>query len=459
MLKIYNSLSKEKETFTPIKSGEISFYVCGNTVYDYCHLGHARTMVAFDVIVRHLRFIGYQVNHIRNITDIDDKIINRANENGESIDELTDRMIEAQREDEKALNLMPPDHEPRATNNIDEIIKLITVLIDKEHAYVAENGDVFFEVSSFKSYGKLSNKDLSGQQSGARIDIVKEKRAPLDFVLWKKAKPNEPSWTSPWGAGRPGWHIECSAMSMAALGNHFDIHAGGADLLFPHHENEIAQSESATGETFANYWMHTGFLQVDKEKMSKSLGNFFTIKEILNDWSAEVVRYFLISSHYRSQLNYSTETLNNAHEALKRLYQTLKESDLNNDVVIEKDNPWLKRYHDAMNDDFNTPQALSVLFDLSREINRLSEPDDKAYYAAILKQLGNQLGILYNNPNDFLMSGVSSIDKDSIDKMIEERNQARQDKDWSKADTIRDKLDAMGIEILDGQGETTWRKR
>lgn len=459
MLKLYNSLTKQKETFKPIAQGKINFYVCGNTVYDFCHLGHARTMVAFDVIVRHLRAIGFDVNHTRNITDIDDKIIKRAIENNETIEELTTRMIEAQREDEKALNLLTPTHEPKATDNIAGIIRLIEQLIEKEHAYIGKNGDVFFEVSTFSDYGKLSNKDIEGQVSGARIDVVQEKRAPLDFVLWKQSKPDEPFWESPWGNGRPGWHIECSAMSMRYLGSHFDIHAGGADLLFPHHENEIAQSECANGETFANYWLHTGFLQVNKEKMSKSLGNFFTIKDLLKEWPGEVIRYFLTTSHYRSQLNYSTDALVNANDALKRLYQTLKGVQVDNTYILDPENSWVKRFRDAMNDDFNTPVALSVLFDLSREINRMTVEKTIKEHASLLKALGNQLGLLYESPNDFLTQGVETDERTVIESLIEERNKARLAKDFTKADSIRAKLDDMGIELLDSQAGTTWQKR
>jgi cysteinyl-tRNA synthetase len=459
MLKIYNSLTKQKELFKPLEKGKISFYVCGNTVYDYCHLGHARTMVAFDIIVRHLRSLNYDVNHIRNITDIDDKIIQRANENNESITSLTERMIEAQREDERALNLITPTDEPKATDNIQNIIQLIQTLIDKGHAYVGKNGDVYFEVSTFETYGKLSNKDIEGQQAGSRVDIVDDKKASLDFVLWKKSKPNEPFWASPWGEGRPGWHIECSAMSIAALGNHFDIHAGGADLQFPHHENEIAQSECATGETFANYWMHTGFLQVQKEKMSKSLGNFFTIKEVLKEWPAEVIRYFLISSHYRSQLNYSKEALSNANEGLKRLYQTLNGIETQKNVQINKDSPWLIRFNNVMNDDFNTPQALSVLFDLSREINKSSDEEKIKEHAGILKELATRLGLLSLSPEAFLKLGIKDSEEVEIADLLAQRKDARQNKDWAKADKIRDTLDAMGIDILDSKDGTSWQKR
>lgn len=455
MLVIYNSLTQKKETFTPLVDGKVSMYVCGNTVYDYCHLGHARTMVAFDLIVRHLKSIGYDVNYVRNITDIDDKIINRANENGETIDELTGRMIAAQREDEKALGLLTPSLEPKATDHIAEIISLISTLIESKHAYVGGDGDVFFRVKSFGNYGQLSKKSIDDLLSGMRVDVNDNKENPLDFVLWKKAKAGEPSYPSPWGEGRPGWHIECSAMSGKHLGDTFDIHGGGFDLQFPHHENEIAQSVAATKGEFARVWMHTGFLQVNKEKMSKSLGNFFVIKDALNEFSGEVLRYFFCASHYRSQLNYSRDNLTHAHDSLKRLYQALASIDLPANAVPNEN--WLEQYNQAMNDDFNTPKALSVLFDLAKAVNKAQE-NDKAELAVTLRALGERLGILQLNPHTFLQEGESSESVQLIESLIAKRNEARANKDWAHADAFRDELTKLGIELLDGADGTQWRK-
>lgn len=458
-IKLYNSFTNQKENFVPIEAGKVSFYACGQTVYDYCHIGHARTMTAFDVIVRHFRAMGYEVNYVRNITDIDDKIINRANENGESISELTERMIEIMHQDEQQLNLLPVDQEPRATAHIAEIIQLIERLIANDSAYIADNGDVCFAVKQFKDYGKLSNKDLEGQQSGARVDVVSEKRDPFDFVLWKKAKAGEPAWPSPWGEGRPGWHIECSAMSMNCLGETFDIHAGGMDLIFPHHENEIAQSEAASCNKFVNYWMHSGFLSINNEKMSKSLGNFFTIRDVIAQYNPEVVRYFLITSHYRSQLNYSLENLNAAKSALMRLYQAISEVERVADYQVDSNNAYIERYNKAMNDDFNTPEALSVLFDLAKEVNRAKGTPAAVEHAQVLFALADRLGLLYQNPSEFLQGGEGDIDSSQIEKLIADRKQARADKDWVLADAIRDKLAQKGIEILDSADGTTWRKK
>lgn len=452
MLHLYNSLTRKKEPFVTIKPGKVGMYVCGITVYDHCHLGHGRSMVAFDVIVRFLRSQGFDVTYVRNITDIDDKIIARANERGISIDELTARYIDAMNEDTKALNILPPDIEPRATGHVDTIIRLIERLLDKGNAYVSENGDVCYQVDSFPEYGKLSNKDIEGLISGSRIEIVKEKRSPLDFVLWKKAKANEPSWPSPWGDGRPGWHIECSAMAMHELGEQFDIHGGGLDLQFPHHENEIAQSEAASGKTFANYWLHAGMLQINGEKMAKSTGNFYTIADVLKEHHPEVIRYFLLSSHYRSPLNYSEENLSNAKKALTRLYQSIK--DVSPADKEGLDEHWLNQFNDAMNDDFNTPVALSVLFQLSHEVNKNNSP----VLAATLKHLGSILGVLQEDPASFLQSGLADEDKASIEQLIAERLQARADKNWSRADQIRAELLSQGIELEDGAQGTSWRK-
>ncbi|CAM2796354.1 cysteine--tRNA ligase [Legionella worsleiensis] len=453
MLHLYNSLTRTKEVFVPLTPGKIGIYVCGNTVYDHCHLGHARSMVSFDVIVRFLRSQGFAVTYVRNITDIDDKIIVRANERGISIGELTDHYIEAMSQDAKSLNILPPDIEPRATGHVDTIIRLIQRLLDKGNAYLSDNGDVCYQVDSFPDYGKLSHKDIEGLVSGSRVEIVKEKRSPLDFVLWKKAKAGEPSWQSPWGDGRPGWHIECSAMAMHELGDQFDIHGGGSDLQFPHHENEIAQSEAVSGKPFANYWLHVGMLQVNGEKMAKSTGNFFTIADVLKHHHPEVIRYFLLSSHYRSPLNYSEDNLLNAKKALNRMYQAIKDS-AKTEEEAGLDNHWVAQFNQAMNDDFNTPEALSVLFQLSREINK--NPSSKL--VATLKHLAGILGIVQEEPAVFLQSGLESDDKELIEQLIAERLQARTERNWPRADQIRAQLLAKGIELEDGEKGTTWRK-
>ncbi len=451
MLNLYNSLTRQKEEFIPMQPGKIGIYVCGITVYDHCHLGHARSMVSFDVIVRFLRSQGYEVTYVRNITDIDDKIIVRAHERGIPIHELTSHYIDSMHADSKALAILPPDFEPRATDHIKSIIQLIERLIDTNHAYVADNGDVYYQVAQFSNYGALAQKDLDGLEAGARIDVVKEKRSPLDFVLWKAAKPHEPSWPSPWGDGRPGWHIECSAMAMEQLGEQFDIHGGGLDLQFPHHENEIAQSEGATGKRFANYWLHVGMLQVNQEKMSKSLGNFFTIEDVLKRHHPEVIRYFLLSSHYRSALNYSDDNLQNANKAVMRLYQSMKNMSWADDEGIDAN--WVEQFNHAMNDDFNTPVALSVLFQLSHEINRTKSPQ----LAATLKHLGGLMGILQHDPETFLQAGVND-ELALINELIEARIQARLQRDWARADEIRQVLFNQGIEIEDSAEGTTWRR-
>lgn len=448
MLHLYNSLTRKKEQFIPMQPGKIGMYVCGITVYDHCHLGHARSMVCFDVIVRFLRSQGYDVTYVRNITDIDDKIIVRAQERNIPINELTERYIDAMNADTRALNVLPPDFEPRATQHIDAIIKLIERLIKTEHAYVSDNGDVCFQVATFEEYGKLSNKDIDSLVAGSRVEIVKEKRSPLDFVLWKKAKPDEPNWPSPWGPGRPGWHIECSAMAMEELGEQFDIHGGGLDLQFPHHENEIAQSEAATCKPFANYWLHVGMLQVNNEKMAKSTGNFFTIADVLEKHHPEVIRYFLLSSHYRSPLNYSEDNLQLARRALMRLYQAMKDIAITEDDI---DETWANEFNLAMNDDFNTPVALSVLFQLSHEINKTKS----SKLAATLKHLAGNLGFLQESPAEFLQSGSEDID--AIAKLVEERFQARLKRDWAKADEMRKMLLEKGVEVEDGPEGSTWR--
>ena len=453
MLKIYNSIAREKQTFVPIVAGKVSMYVCGMTVYDFCHLGHARVMVVFDMVNRWLRSSGFDVNYVRNITDIDDKIIKRANENAESITELTQRFIDAMNEDSDALGIMRPDIEPRATTHIQGMIDMIGTLIEKGHAYHAENGDVFYSVSSFNGYGKLSGKSLADLRAGERVEVDNFKRDPMDFVLWKSVKPNEPSWDSPWGSGRPGWHIECSVMSESHLGNHFDIHGGGQDLQFPHHENEIAQSEAAHDCTMANYWMHNGFVRVDDEKMSKSLGNFFTIRDVLKKYDAEVVRFFILRAHYRSPLNYSDKHLDDAKQALTRLYTALRgvRSDAHYD---EQDNASIN-FKAAMNDDFNTPEAIAVLFDLANELNKTRN----VKVAAQLKGLASLLGLLNRDPESFLKAGnLDSDDVLNIEQLILARTEAKLTKNFVEADKIRQDLMAQGVILEDSPQGTTWRR-
>lgn len=401
MLKIFNTLSRQKEVFTPINANQVGMYVCGVTVYDLCHIGHGRTFVCFDVIARYLRYLGYDLTYVRNITDVDDKIIQRALENNESCEQLVERMMVEMYRDFDALNVLRPDFEPRATHHIAEIINLVERLIQRGHAYVADNGDVLFDVESFSEYGQLSRQDLEQLQAGARVEIDQAKKNPIDFVLWKKSKAHEPSWDSPWGAGRPGWHIECSAMNCKQLGSHFDIHGGGSDLMFPHHENEIAQSRCAHDGDYVNYWIHSGMIMVDKEKMSKSLGNFFTIREVLKHYDAEAVRYFLLTAHYRSQLNYSEENLKLAHGALERLYTALRGTDTKAQATGGEN--YVEQFRLAMDDDFNTPNALSVLFEMAREINKLKneEPHKANGLAARLRELAQILGLLERDPESF----------------------------------------------------------
>jgi len=460
MLNIHNSLTGKKEIFTPMEPGKVRMYVCGMTVYDYCHLGHARVLVVFDTIVRYLRDSGYEVTYVRNITDVDDKIIQRANENGETVQELTERFIYAMHEDCDALGVRTPDFEPRAMQSMEAIIAMIQSLMDKGNAYHAGNGDVYYDVSGFSGYGALSGKRLDDLRAGARVEVDSAKKDPMDFVLWKTAKPGEPSWESPWGSGRPGWHIECSAMSTQRLGNHFDIHGGGMDLKFPHHENEIAQSEAATGEKFVNYWVHNGFVEIDKEKMSKSLGNFFTVREVLKNYRAEEVRYFILASHYRSPLNYSQENLDQAKAALTRLYTALRGLALPKvpDVPMEK---YLAQFRAAMDDDFNTPEGLVVLFELAREINKIrgGNPQKALQLGGTLRALGAVLGLLESEPEVYLKgSGGAGLNDTEIESMIHQRLEARGRKDWGEADRIRDELAEQGIVLEDGAGETTWRR-
>jgi len=460
MLTIYNSLTRRKERFTPIVPGHVRMYVCGMTVYDYCHIGHARVLVVFDVVYRFLRHLGYEVEYVRNITDIDDKIINRANENKEDYSVLTHRFIEAMREDADALGVLRPDREPRATDHIDSIIAMINVLLEKDYAYQAENQDVYFSVAAFDSYGQLSGKKVDELRSGERVDVDPGKKDPLDFVLWKSAKPGEPSWPSPYGEGRPGWHIECSAMSTQMLGNHFDIHGGGQDLQFPHHENELAQSESCTGETFVNYWMHNGFVRVNEEKMSKSLGNFFVLRDVLKDFKAEEIRYFIIGSHYRSPLNYSEEQLHNARSGLQRLYGALLDTEA---VEVPKKSNYQDRFEQALSDDFNTASAVAVLFDLVRDINRekVDNPEKANSLASLLKYLAGIIGLLQTDAEQYLKSqgsDGSGLNDEVIDSMIQQRLDARNNRDWGEADRIRDELSAAGISIEDSAEGTRWRR-
>jgi len=456
-LQIYNTETRKKEIFTPIHPGKVGMYVCGVTVYDLCHIGHARVMVVFDTVVRHLRVLGYEVKYVRNITDIDDKIIKRALENGEPIQDLTTRMIAEMHADEAAMNVLRPDMEPKATEHMDDIRQMIGTLIHKGFAYPAENGDVYFKVKAFETYGKLSGKNIDDLESGARVDVNEVKQDPLDFVLWKSSKENEPSWNSDWGNGRPGWHIECSAMSTKCLGNHFDIHGGGMDLSFPHHENEIAQSECATGEHYVNTWMHCGFVRIDDEKMSKSLNNFFTIREVLKVYHPEVIRYFLLSSHYRSPVNYSEENLNNAKTSVGRLYSAIENtSDVATGVAASEGTEYEAEFMAVMNDDFNTPKAIAVLFDLAKEVNKTKLPG----LVNLLIKLANQIGLLEHTAESFFKSQPtdSTLTDEMIAQLIEERKTARTEKNFARSDEIRDLLAEQGIELLDSSEGTTWRR-
>jgi len=460
MLTIYNSLTGRKEEFHPLEQGRVRMYVCGMTVYDYCHMGHARVMVVFDMVARYLRHRGYQVTYVRNITDIDDKIIKRAQENGETIDHLTDRFIQAMHEDTAALGVLPPDVEPRATGHIDQIIRMIDSLLQKGLAYAGDNRDVFFDVSGFPGYGKLSGKNIEELRAGARVEIQEAKDDPLDFVLWKAAKPGEPSWPSPWGPGRPGWHIECSAMSTHSLGQHFDIHGGGQDLQFPHHENEIAQSEGATGQPFVNVWMHNGFVRINDEKMSKSLGNFFNVREVLEQFRPEVIRFFILSSHYRSPLNYSLENLSEAKSSLERLYTALRDVPAGAATIDAGDK---EKFNSLMDDDFNTPRAIAFLHELAHEINRLDKNSERVLsLAGALRHCGGVLGLLQESPQKFLQSGAapatSAMKQEEIAGLIELRNQARRNRDFKEADRIRELLSGNGVILEDSPQGTVWRR-
>lgn len=460
MLQLFNTKTRQKEQFKPLTEGKVGLYVCGITVYDLSHMGHARTYLSFDVLVRYLRHLGYDVNYVRNITDVDDKIIARAIENGVSMDALTDRTIGMMHEDFAQLGLLEPDIEPRVTGHMPEIIDVIQRLVNKRFAYQASSGDVLFDVSKFEPYGTLSGQNLEQLQAGARVEVADGKDDPLDFVLWKMAKPNEPSWDSPWGNGRPGWHIECSAMNYKHLGAHFDIHGGGSDLTFPHHENEVAQSCCAFDTPYVNTWMHAGMVQVDEVKMSKSLGNFFTLRDVLVEHDAEILRFFLMSGHYRSQLSYSQNNIDQAKAALERLYTSLRGVDLNNTTDIAYGG-YLARFETAMNDDLNVPEAYSVLFDLARDLNKFKQREDgqeeASKLASVLKSIGNIVGLLQRDPEAFLQSG-SDNEVAEIEALIKARNDARAEKNWAAADIARDKLTAMGIVLEDGAGGTQWRK-
>ncbi|MCF8197163.1 MAG: cysteine--tRNA ligase [Sulfuritalea sp.] len=455
MLKIYNTLAREKQEFVPINPRRVSMYVCGMTVYDFCHLGHARVMVVFDLVARWLRASGYELTYVRNITDIDDKIIRRAQENGETIRQLTDRFIAAMNEDAAALGVLPPDAEPRATDHVGQMLKMIGALEKKGYAYVAENGDVCYSVRKFVGYGKLSGKSLEDLRAGERVDVMAGKQDPLDFVLWKHAREDESAevqWESPWGSGRPGWHIECSAMGSELLGRHFDIHGGGQDLQFPHHENEIAQSEGAHQCQYVNYWMHNGFVRVDDEKMSKSLGNFFTIRVVLEKYDPEVVRFFILRAHYRSALNYSDVHLDDARQALTRLYTALK--GVVGVVEVDWEEPHAVRFKAALDDDFGTPEAMAVLFDLASLVNR-----GNAELGPQLKALGGVLGLLQRDPQGFLQAAPEGgLSNEEIEVKVGARSTAKQAKNFAESDRIRDELKAAGIVLEDGPQGTTWRR-
>jgi cysteinyl-tRNA synthetase len=458
MLRIHNTLTRSKQPFVPIAPPKVAMYVCGMTVYDYCHLGHARVMVVFDTVVRWLRATGFDVTYVRNITDIDDKIIQRALRNNEPIESLTERFIVAMDEDAAALGVLKPDYEPRATRHVEGMLAMIGKLVERGMAYAIPGGDVYFSVRDFPGYGKLSGKSLEDLRAGERVDVVTDKRDPLDFVLWKAAKPGEPAWDSPWGKGRPGWHIECSVMSEHHLGSHFDIHGGGQDLQFPHHENEIAQSEGAHGHTFVNYWMHNGFVRVDDEKMSKSLGNFFTVREVLARYDAEVVRFFILRAHYRSPLNYSDQHLDDARSALTRLYTALKGTAAA-ESAIDWNEPHAARFSDAMNDDFNTPEAIAVLFELANEANRLHS----AAHAGLLRALGGILGLLQREPVQFLQSAPADVDAglsaEDIEAKIAQRAAARKARNFAEADRVRQQLADAGVMLEDTAQGTVWRRQ
>lgn len=466
---LYNSEQRKKVEFVPRVEGQIDMYVCGMTVYDYCHIGHARVMVAFDYIIRFLRSQGWKVKYVRNITDIDDKIIKRANENGESITQLTDRFIQAMNEDAENLGCLHPDEAPRATDYIGQMQNMIGTLVDNGTAYPSSNGDVYFQVEKFAKYGRLSGRKLEDMQAGAseRVDVEVEKKHPFDFVLWKHAKENEPSWASPWGNGRPGWHIECSAMSTCCLGNHFDIHGGGSDLTFPHHENEIAQSEASTGEQYVNYWMHVGFINVDGEKMSKSLGNFFTIRDVMDKFHPEVIRYFIVSSHYRSPVNFSDFALKEAKTTLTRFYHAFKayQAVYGNEVIGSLDETLVERFNAAMRDDFNTSEAIAVLFEINKSLNTAVKEQnaEQAHIAyATLRHLTDILGLVQYDVDEFLKSDIGQdalgLSPEQIEDLIQQRKDAKKAKEFARADEIRQNLLDQGVVLEDTRQGTVWRR-
>ena len=451
MIRIFNTFTSKKENFKPITENHVKMYVCGMTVYDDCHVGHARVLIVFDLIYRWFLNSGYDVQYVRNITDIDDKIINKSKDQGCKFNELTDKYIDSMHEDSQALNVIPPTFQPKATEAISSMIKMISILVDKGFAYIGKNGDVFFEIAKFKDYGKLSKKNVDDLDAGSRVKIDDNKKSFGDFVLWKLSKENEPSWESPWGKGRPGWHIECSAMSSDILGESFDIHGGGQDLIFPHHENEIAQSESCHGHKMANYWIHNGFVNVDDEKMSKSLGNFFTLKNVLKKYSGEVIRFFVYKSHYRSPLNYSDQNLNDAKVAVEKIYIALRPY-----KCIQVDLDWskvsLSKIKDALDDDFNSPKAISIIFELINQLNKGAHNDLANEIYSVLKALG-----LMAIPQEEFFTKSSKIDHDHIEKLIQQRAQAKLQKDYLKADELRNKIDSLGVVLEDTANGTVWR--
>lgn len=454
-LRLFNSLTRQKELFKPRVAGKVEMYVCGMTVDNYCHIGHARVMVVFDMIARHLRALGFELTYVRNITDVDDKIIALSNKNNEDIQSITQRFIQAMHEDEAALGCLSPTHEPRAVDAIGEMIAMIEALIEKNHAYQAENGDVYYAVRSFAQYGKLSNRQLDELRAGERVAVNQAKRDALDFVLWKSAKPDEPSWDSPWGKGRPGWHIECSAMSRSVLGEAFDIHGGGMDLKFPHHECEIAQSEPVCGGKHVNYWLHNGFVTIDSEKMSKSLGNFFTVRDVLAKYDGEVLRFFILSSHYRGPINYSDAALEEARRALRRLYVALEHQDIEHSKAVEFKTEFVARFNQAMNDDFNTPQAIAVLFDLVKALNK-AQAQERADLLHTLRSLAGRLGLLERDKSVTLQKDSQRMSADEIQAHIQRRNHAKQQRDFASADAIRAELLEAGVAIKDTPDGVVW---
>ena len=451
MIKIFNTLTSKKENFKPITEKHVKMYVCGMTVYDDCHVGHARVLIVFDLIYRWFLNSGYDVTYVRNITDIDDKIIKKSNDEGCHFKELTARYIESMQEDSKVLNIIPPTFQPKATEAISSMIKMISILVEKSFAYVGKNGDVFFEISKFNNYGKLSKKNIDDLNAGSRVKVDDNKKSFGDFVLWKLSKDDEPCWDSPWGKGRPGWHIECSAMSSDILGSSFDIHGGGQDLIFPHHENEIAQSESCHDHKMANYWIHNGFVNVDDEKMSKSLGNFFTLKNVLKNYSGEIIRFFVYKSHYRSPLNYSDQNLNDAKAAVEKIYLALRPYKCIQ-VDLDWSKPSLNNIKDALDDDFNSPKAISIIFELISELNKSSNENLANEIYSVLKVIG-----LMAIPQEEFFIKSSKIDQDHIEKLVEKRMQAKKQKDYQKADELRNEIDSLGVILEDTPDGTVWR--